>query len=98
MRYSQSEKMEIIKLVEGSDLSAKYTLEELDVNRSTFYNWYKRYLESGYDGLSDRSTSPRRFWNKIPDFVREQVVDIALQEPDKSLGHRLRACSCLVWK
>ena len=84
MRYSQSEKMEIIKLVEGSDLSVKNTLQELDVNRSTFYNWYKKYLESGYDGLSDRSTKPRRFWNKIPDFVREQVVEIALQEPDKS--------------
>jgi len=74
MRYSQSEKMEIIKLVEGSDLSVRSTLEELDVNRSTFYNWYSKYLESGYDGLSDRSTSPRRFWNKIPDFVREQIV------------------------
>ena len=84
MRYSQSEKMEIIKLVEGSDLPVRRTLEELDVNKSTFYNWYSKYLESGYDGLSDRSTSPRQFWNKIPDFVREQVVEIALQEPDKS--------------
>ena len=84
MRYSQSEKMEIIKLVEGSDLSVRNTLQELDVNRSTFYNWYKKYLESGYDGLSGNSTKPRRFWNKIPDFVREQVVEIALQEPDKS--------------
>ena len=30
MRYSQSEKMEIIKLVEGSDLSVRNTLQELD--------------------------------------------------------------------
>jgi len=51
MRYSQSEKMEIIRLVENSEISAKRTLMEFGINRSTFYNWYQRYLESGYDGL-----------------------------------------------
>jgi len=45
MRYTQSEKAEIIRTVEGSDLSVKRTLEELDVPRSTFYNWYSRYLD-----------------------------------------------------
>lgn len=84
MRYSQSEKMEIIRLVENSEISAKRTLEELHINRSTFYNWYQCYLEGGYDGLAVRSSSTKRFWNKIPDFVKEQVVDIALEEPDKS--------------
>ena len=33
MRYSQAEKMEIIRLIEGSELSIKQTLEELDVPR-----------------------------------------------------------------
>lgn len=84
MRHSQSEKMEIIRLVENAEISAKRTLNELGINRSTFYNWYQRYLESGYDGLAARSSSSKRFWNKIPDFVQEQVVDIALEEPDKS--------------
>jgi len=36
MRYSQSEKMEIIHLVEESELSVKQTLEELNVPRSSF--------------------------------------------------------------
>ena len=53
-RYSQAEKMEIIHLVETSDLSVKQTLLELDVPRSTFYEWYRRYREDGYDGLADR--------------------------------------------
>ena len=39
MRYSQAEKMEIIRMVEGSDLSVVRTLRELDVNRSSFYEW-----------------------------------------------------------
>ena len=84
MRYSQSEKMEIIRLVEQSSLSVKKTLSELDVNRSTFYNWYGRYLEYGYDGLADKKPTPRKFWNKIPENIKEQVVEIALDQPEKS--------------
>ena len=42
MRRTAAEKYEIIRLVEGSDLSARDTLRELQVNRSTFYAWYRR--------------------------------------------------------
>ncbi len=84
MRYSQSEKMEIIRVVENSEISVNATLRELDVCKSTFYRWYARYKHYGYDGLADRKPSPRRFWNKIPPIVREQVVDIALEHADKS--------------
>jgi hypothetical protein len=52
-RMTQSEKMEIITLVEQSSVSVKATLQELGIHRSTFYQWYKRYLASGYDGLAD---------------------------------------------
>ena len=36
MRYRQAEKMEVIRLVEGSPVSVKQTVAELNVNRSTF--------------------------------------------------------------
>ena len=39
--------MEIIRLVENSDVSVKKTLKELDVNRGSFYQWYRRYKEDG---------------------------------------------------
>jgi len=84
MRYSQSEKMEIIRLVEESELSVRQTLEELDVSRSTFYRWYQRYNEYGYDGLANRPPNVKRFWNKIPDHEKEKVVDIALDYPELS--------------
>ena len=42
MRHTAAEKLEIIGLVEGSDLSVRRTLRELRVNRSTFYSWYQR--------------------------------------------------------
>ncbi len=81
MRISQAEKMEIIRTVEQSELSARRTLEELGINRSTFYNWYRRYSEDGYDGLADKRPNARRFWNKIPESVKEDVVQIALEHP-----------------
>jgi transposase InsO family protein len=84
MRYAQPEKMEIIRLVEDSSLPVKRTLLELDVPGSTFYGWYSRYKENGYEGLKDRSNNPGRFWNRIPDIERERVVDIALKYPEKS--------------
>jgi len=84
MRTSAAEKYEIIRLVEEADLSAKRVLAELDVPRCTFYRWYKRYQEAGYDGLEDAHPQARRHWNRIPDQVRAQVVQTALEQPELS--------------
>ena len=84
MRYSPSEKAEIIHLVERSERPVKQVLAELGIARSTFYDWYRRYCQDGYDGLSAHKPQPRRFWNRIPDAVREQVVQIALERPELS--------------
>ena len=84
IRRSPEEKLEIIHLVEHSNLSVKQTLEEMDVPRSTFYRWYGQYQEDGPDGLRDQKPNPRQFWNRIPEQVKDQVVDLALQNPEKS--------------
>jgi putative transposase len=75
--------MEIIKTVKDSELSVRRTLGELDINRGTFYQWYERYNSSGYDGLANRRSDPKEFWNRIPETVKRQVVDIALEYPHK---------------
>jgi transposase InsO family protein len=84
MRYGQSEKMEVIRIVEGSGLGVKQTLRELGITRSAFYQWYRRYQEDGYDGLVARKPAARRFWNAIPPWEREKVVATALDHPEKS--------------
>jgi len=84
MRYSQSEKMQIIRLVEESPVSIKQTLLELNINRSTFYKWYRRYQEGGFDALANRYRPPRQFWNAIPPWEKSRVVEIALERPEKS--------------
>ena len=84
MRYPASEKLEIIRLVEGSHLSARLTLAKLGIPRTTFYRWYDRYLQRGEAGLQDQSPKPRHVWNRIPDVVRRKVVKLALQETELS--------------
>ena len=49
MRVSAAEKLELIRLVEGSQLSVRQTLQEIGLPRSTFYNWYQRSAISKVD-------------------------------------------------
>jgi putative transposase len=84
MRYPASEKAEIIALVEQSHLPAKRTLDKLGIPRATFYRWYDRYREGGVEALADHRSRPDRVWNRIPDDVRGQIVDLALELPELS--------------
>ena len=84
MRYTQAEKLEVIRLVEESDLPAKRTLSQLGVSRSTFYEWYRKYQDEGAVGLLARPSRRRQFWNRIPDSERERLVEVALERPELS--------------
>lgn len=84
MRYPASEKAEIIALVEQSHLLAKRTLDKLGIPRATFYRWYVRYREGGIEALADRRSKPDRVWNRIPDNVRGQTINLALELPELS--------------
>lgn len=84
MHYSQSEKMEIIHLVERSDLGVIRTLRQLKVSKTTFYKWYNAYQQYGYDGLARKSLNRKEVWNKINSADRDKVVEIALERPELS--------------
>jgi RNA-directed DNA polymerase len=84
MRYPGSEKAEIIRLVEQSHLPAKRTLDKLGIPRATFYRWYDRYRDGGPEALADHRSRPDRVWNRIPDDVRRQIIDLALELPELS--------------
>ena len=84
MRYSASEKLEIIELVEQSTLSVGRTLASIGIPRSTFYDWYGRYQDGGIEALEDGRPKPQRVWNKIPDEIGAAIVNLALDEPDLS--------------
>jgi transposase-like protein len=50
MRYSGSEKLEIIRLVEHSHLPVRRTLATLGILPMTFYRWYARLQAGGRQG------------------------------------------------
>jgi putative transposase len=80
MKYPATEKLEIIRLVEQSSLPVRHTLAKLGIPRATFYRWYDRYRSGGPEALNDRSPRPDRVWNRIPDPVRQQILQLALDE------------------
>ena len=84
MRYPASEKLEIIRLVEQSHLPVRRTLATLGILPMTFYRWYARLQAGGPEALEDKPSRPGRVWNKIPEAVREQIVELALDEPELS--------------
>lgn len=84
MRYPASEKLEIIRIVEGSHLPVKHTLDRLGVSRPTFYRWYDLYQRFGEMGLEDKRSGPNQVWNRVPEIVRDKIVDLALEEPELS--------------
>ena len=84
MRYPASEKLEIIRAVETSHLPVRRTLDKIGIPKTTFYTWLDRYAAGGFDALEDRKPRPKRVWNRIPDEVRDKVVERALEQPELS--------------
>ncbi len=84
MRYTASEKMEIIHLVEQS-LCLYATLNRLGMRQSTFYNGLKRLETGGIDALSDNKPSPGIPWNKRPEDEQTAIIELALEKPELSV-------------
>jgi transposase len=74
----------LIQLVQNSDLSVRQTLDRLSIHKSTFYNWLKRYENSGLEGLSDKASKPSNVWNKIEKKHRQSMLELALTETELS--------------
>jgi putative transposase len=67
-------------LVEQSALQVRRTLAQPGIPPATFYRWYDRYSSSGPQALNDRSPRPDRVWNRTPDGVCDNVIQLALGE------------------
>ncbi len=84
MRFTAKEKMELIRLVEQSEWSVRRTLKEIGIHKSTFYNWYKKYRENGIVGLEEKKSTRKHYWNKIPDRIRSNILNLALEVSELS--------------
>ncbi len=54
-----------INLYSSGDYSLKQICEIFEVNRSTFYRWRKKYIQSRIQSLEDRSRRPQRLRAKV---------------------------------
>jgi len=84
MRYPAAEKLEIIRLVEGSHLPVRRTLARIGVPVTTSTAGTTGTGSMVPKALEDRSPRPGRVWNRIPEPVREHLLSLALEAPELS--------------
>lgn len=84
MRLSGDGKLEIIKMVTQSEIGVNKTLRSIGIHKSTFYKWYKVYLEKGESGFYFTQKTSRQRWNSIPQEEKNLVVEVALEAPELS--------------
>ncbi|HOC94092.1 MAG TPA: IS3 family transposase [bacterium] len=79
---SWEKKLEVLRAVEGSPLTAKSALERLDVPVSTYYRWRKKFRQAGKEVLLDKSSHKGRVWNQVLEDERREVLRIAMLYPE----------------
>ena len=62
---SREEKMQFIRLIEGTDLTISDALAKYDVSRSTYYRWKRKARTMGILGLQDDKPYRARTWNQL---------------------------------
>ena len=59
-------------------------MARLDVHVSTYYQWRRNYHRFGLEGLSDKSASKAKGWNRLLPVERETILDVSRDEPQWS--------------
>ena len=65
-------------------MPVRRTLGKIGIPKTTFYTWLDRYAAGGLEALEDRKPRPKRVWNRIPDEIRDRIIERALQQPELS--------------
>lgn len=81
---SQHDKMEIIRLVESSGLSATQTLSRYGVSSSTYYRWKHLLKTYGMPGLIDTKPHRQWHWNRLMPEEDQAIIETALLHPEWS--------------
>ena len=81
---SRHRKLVILRGVESSGLPISKALMHLDVPRSTYYQWKRKFRLWGLEGLQDRTPAQGRIWNALLGEEREKVLEIAHLYPEWS--------------
>jgi putative transposase len=69
----------VARLLEGEKMAV--LCREFGISRKTGYKLYRRYRDSGLEGLTDRSRRPYRQANKLPFQVESRIVQLKREHP-----------------
>lgn len=81
---SRNEKMEFIRLIEGSDLNISVALGRFDVPRSTYYRWKRKLRTMGINGLQDNKPLLLMAWNSLTPEQVDKILEYATLYPEYS--------------
>jgi len=81
---SRNDKMNFIRLIEGSELCISDALAKYDVPRSTYYRWKRKLRNQGIKGLQDNKPYRARTWNQILPWQIDTILEYATFNPEYS--------------
>ncbi len=81
---SAEKKLAIIWSVESSGLPMEVAVAHYKVPIRTYYRWLKKFRQSGYAGLHDKTPFRGSAWNELLAVERERVMEVALLYPEWS--------------
>src|SRR5438105_6148508 len=69
----------VIRLKDGESMAG--LCREFGISRKTGYKIFERYEQCGLEGLSDRTRSPFRYANQLPEQVEAAIVSAKREKP-----------------
>ena len=84
---ARNRKLEMLRAVEGCGLPVSQALRRLDLPRSTYYRWKRRFRAHGIDGLRDGDPHVGRngrVWNQLLPREEDRITEVALKKPQWS--------------
>jgi len=78
------DKLTLLRAVEASGFSIEESCNRLDVPLSTYYRWKGQFKRFGKEGLRDKSSKPKRQWNKLLPEEETKIMDLAAEYPEYS--------------
>jgi transposase InsO family protein len=78
------EKMDIIRVVESSELSTASTLDKIGIPKGTYYRWKQKLKAYGHKGLEDLKPHHPRMWNQLTPDEETTIMEVTLLNPEWS--------------
>lgn len=78
------DKARLITEIQGLRKNRIGKLKELGIPLSSYYNWKKRYEKEGLMGLRKQTQNSRKIWNRLTNYERDKVLEIAKKHPELS--------------